>query len=171
MAAAILWTLWNSGLRAAELLSLNVDEVELRNDLKGILHLRMARGNRLKTGARPVAITDAAPTLRLWLGRHPAASNPGESPPCYRAHAGDLPRDHRACAASTPGQTRRPPRGRPGTSQPGPSASARPSASGPPTVTQPPAPDSHQPTLPAVAGQFCTHYRPPTLASPNVGAH
>jgi integrase len=77
LAAALLWALWDSGLRAGELLSLNVGEVELRDERKGILHLRQARrGNRLKTGARQIAITDAAPALRLWLERHPAASNP-----------------------------------------------------------------------------------------------
>lgn len=66
---AMLFTLYESGCRAGELLSLRIRDVEL--DRHGAV-LRV----RGKTGERRIRIVAAAPDLQLWLNMHPCAGNP-----------------------------------------------------------------------------------------------
>lgn len=75
-AVALLWTLWDSGVRAGELLSLNVGDLEFQPD--GGLWLNLTkprRGNKLKTGPRRVWLTECTGALRVWLEVHPAGTN------------------------------------------------------------------------------------------------
>lgn len=75
--STILWTKWDGWPRIGELLSLSIEEVELRSENAGMLHVREPRwGNRLKTGPRVIPITACVPMLRLWLERHPARDDP-----------------------------------------------------------------------------------------------
>lgn len=72
---AILWTLWDSGLRVGELVSLNIDSVDF--DDKGGARLRLpldAEG--LKTGPRTVYVVDCVGPLRAWLALHPKSGDP-----------------------------------------------------------------------------------------------
>jgi len=75
--ASMLWTDWDGGPRGGELLSLNVEEVDLRGEMAGMLYVREARrGHRLKTGPREIPITACVPALRLWLEKHPGRNDP-----------------------------------------------------------------------------------------------
>lgn len=80
---ALLWTLWDSGLRADELRSLNVGDIHWRADGGALLKLRskrdcMADGCRLKNAAssREVYVAPCAGPLKAWLTVHPQGSNP-----------------------------------------------------------------------------------------------
>lgn len=66
----VLWLLRDSGFRAHELHSLNVESVEF--DEKGGAQLRLPKdAPLLKTGPRTVPIIRALPILRAWLPAHP----------------------------------------------------------------------------------------------------
>lgn len=83
---AILWALKDSGMRASELLSLNVGSVELTGD--GGAYLTMpANGSRLKTGPRRPHVVECVPILTAWLRRHPTPKDL-DAPlfPAERAH-------------------------------------------------------------------------------------
>lgn len=66
---AMLFTLYESGCRAGELLSLRTKDVEI--DRYGVV-LRV----RGKTGERRIRIVAAAPDLQLWLNMHPSSGDP-----------------------------------------------------------------------------------------------
>lgn len=72
---AILWTLRYSGMRASELLSLNVGSVELAKDGGAFLEIPKD-GARLKTGPRRPYVLDCVPALKAWLSIHPCPGNP-----------------------------------------------------------------------------------------------
>lgn len=84
----ILWTKTDAWARIGELLSLSVEEVEIRGEYAGMLHVREPRwGNRLKTGPRQIPITACVPILKLWLAKHPARDDP--KAPLFHAFGDD----------------------------------------------------------------------------------
>ncbi len=68
---ALLWTLWDSGFRISELLSLRVGDVEFVKE--GVKLSLNPRAKRLKTGPRNIFALECAAILRAWLAVHPAA--------------------------------------------------------------------------------------------------
>jgi integrase len=67
---AILWTLWESGFRASELLSLNVGDVVFDGHRGAQLRLRPEAPD-LKTGARTIYVVECVGPIRAWLELHP----------------------------------------------------------------------------------------------------
>jgi integrase len=69
---ALIWTLYESGARVAEVLGLRVRDVEKTE--YGALRLYLPKG---KTGKRTVVVFEAAvPALLLWLSAHPKREDP-----------------------------------------------------------------------------------------------
>ncbi|MHB8634547.1 MAG: tyrosine-type recombinase/integrase [Thermoplasmatota archaeon] len=73
--SALLWTLWDSGFRADEMLSLNVGDVTLFPNGTAKLRLRpeapeLGHGEH-KTGARIVNVGECVPALNALLAMHP----------------------------------------------------------------------------------------------------
>lgn len=79
---ALLWVLWDAGLRIGEALGLLVSDVEFLPDGRTLLHLR-ADGRELKTGPRVVPVFEATPALRALLSVHP--HHMGASSPLFLA--------------------------------------------------------------------------------------
>ncbi len=70
---ALIWTLYESGARVGELLSLRLGDVERME--YGAIRLRFPSG---KTGQRTVPLFEAAvPNLLVWLKNHPRAGDAG----------------------------------------------------------------------------------------------
>jgi integrase len=72
---ALLWMLWDTGLRADELLSLNVGDVEFTHQGGAIIRMReeaphLGHG-RLKKGPRDVVFVEAVGPLKAMLAMHP----------------------------------------------------------------------------------------------------
>lgn len=74
---AMLWTLWDTGFRAQELLSLRIGSVSLDGDGARLdLPPQNRTRFRLKTGPRSIYVVECVPALRAWLGVHPADGDP-----------------------------------------------------------------------------------------------
>lgn len=75
---AILWTLWDTGFRASELLSLTVGSVAFEDAHGARLNLPEpdATPFSLKRGPRTVYVVECVGPLRAWLDMHPAADDP-----------------------------------------------------------------------------------------------
>lgn len=76
---AMLWTLWATGFRISELLSLNVGDVIFDDDVTCWFKLRpeapeMGHGNH-KRGARTIYTGECVGALRAWLAVHPAGTD------------------------------------------------------------------------------------------------
>lgn len=71
---AIVSTLADSGFRASELLSLNIDSYQKRDDGAACLNLPASDG--LKTGRRIAVITSAIQPIEDWTGYHPSPNDP-----------------------------------------------------------------------------------------------
>ncbi|MFO1532405.1 MAG: tyrosine-type recombinase/integrase [Thermoplasmatota archaeon] len=70
MFIALLWFLWDSGMRVSEALGLNVGDVQF--DEHGSAMARMRKDQPgLKTGPRPVPLTECVAALKVWLAVHP----------------------------------------------------------------------------------------------------
>lgn len=65
---ALLFTLYESGARASELVGLKIKDVEF--DQYGAIS-RLGRGPNAKTGSRRVRLFEATPDLQIWLSMHP----------------------------------------------------------------------------------------------------
>ncbi|KXA91573.1 hypothetical protein AKJ57_00730 [candidate division MSBL1 archaeon SCGC-AAA259A05] len=66
---AMIAALYESGLRASEFLSLNVESIEFgRNMARAILP---KHAQRLKTGQRRIPLVTSAPYLQEWINQHP----------------------------------------------------------------------------------------------------
>jgi integrase len=76
---AVLWLLWDTGMRRSELLSLRVSDVTF-HDESGTARLQLREEltvtHGLKTGARYVIVRDAVPALKAWLAVHPGRLDP-----------------------------------------------------------------------------------------------
>lgn len=72
---ALIFTLYESGMRASEFLSLRIGDVEIDNP-GAILSLKGRLGVSLKTGPRRVRVFEATPDLQLWINQHPERDNP-----------------------------------------------------------------------------------------------
>ncbi|MEK6985197.1 MAG: site-specific integrase [Candidatus Thermoplasmatota archaeon] len=71
---ALLWCLWDSGMRCSELLGLNVGDVHREGE---ITRLCMPRdGLFQKTGPRDVEGVEMTRPLAVWLNQHPGRNDP-----------------------------------------------------------------------------------------------
>lgn len=70
---AILWILYECGLRVSELTSLKIRDFELLEDGLGLITVRG------KTGSRSIPVALALPDLLKWLERHPLKDDPQAS--------------------------------------------------------------------------------------------
>lgn len=68
---AFLWTLWDTGCREGEALSMRIKDVT--PDAVGGAHVHFPRG---KTGSRTVYVVEAATALKIWLELHPHKGDP-----------------------------------------------------------------------------------------------
>ena len=66
---ALIWILWETGIRVGELISIRIRDVEIRNNMAVIT----VRG---KTGSRTVPVVAGLPDLQTWLGHHPLKEDP-----------------------------------------------------------------------------------------------
>lgn len=73
-AVALLWMLWDSWMRAEELLGLHLGDVVDNGD-HAVLAMR-AGGLFQKRGPRSPKVMEGLPALRLWIQAHPARGNP-----------------------------------------------------------------------------------------------
>jgi integrase len=73
-AAALLWVLWDSGMRISEILSLRRESV-IHEKSGGASLVMPADAQRLKTGPRTVFVLDCVPHLDAWM-----RDMPGKSP-------------------------------------------------------------------------------------------
>lgn len=71
---AILWALWDTGMRASELVGLNVGSLE--PDDGGAYLTLPADGQDFKTGARRIYVVDCVGALQAWRSAHPLAGDP-----------------------------------------------------------------------------------------------
>ena len=67
---AILWLLWESGVRLSELLSIKIKDVQILSDK---MFMVTVRG---KTGSRSIPLIMAVPDLKKWLEKHPLKDDP-----------------------------------------------------------------------------------------------
>ena len=70
---AILWILYECGLRVSELTSLKIGDFEMLEDGLGLITVRG------KTGSRSIPVALALPDLLKWLERHPLKDDPQAS--------------------------------------------------------------------------------------------
>ena len=66
---ALLWVLWETGIRVGELISIRIRDVELKENM-GMITVRG------KTGSRTVPVIAGLPDLQTWLERHPLKDDP-----------------------------------------------------------------------------------------------
>ena len=67
---AMLWVLWEAGMRVGELLSLKIRDVQRLNEKM------LAVTVRGKTGPRTIPLCLAVPDLKKWLEKHPRGNDP-----------------------------------------------------------------------------------------------
>ena len=67
---AILWLLWESGVRVGELVSIKIRDVQILSDK---MFMVTVRG---KTGSRSIPLIMAVPDLKRWLEKHPLKDDP-----------------------------------------------------------------------------------------------
>jgi len=67
---ALLWVLWEAGMRVGELLSLKLRDVQRLNEKM------LAVTVRGKTGPRTIPLCLAVPDLKKWLEKHPRGNDP-----------------------------------------------------------------------------------------------
>lgn len=72
---ALLFTLYESGMRAREFLSLAVGDVTF-DKYGAVFRLVEREGSRLKTGERRVRLFESVPDLQLWVNLHPQKNDP-----------------------------------------------------------------------------------------------
>jgi len=80
MVQALLWVLWESGMRINEVLGLNVGDVVFEDEQCAWIRMRhqaheQGQGNQ-KTGPRPVYVGECPAAIRAWLALHPAGTDP-----------------------------------------------------------------------------------------------
>jgi integrase len=73
-ATALLWTLWETGARISEVLSLRVVDFRPRDEETADLTMP-THAPGLKTGARNLFVAQCSPPLRVWLAMHPQREN------------------------------------------------------------------------------------------------
>jgi integrase len=78
---AFLWTLWDTGFRISELLSLRVESVTFRDD--GVELALPPDAPDLKSGPRTIFAVECAPSLAAWVALHP---QPVPNAPLWPAH-------------------------------------------------------------------------------------
>lgn len=71
---ALIWTLWDSGMRASEILGLKVKSVMAGQG--GVRLVMPSDAPDLKTGPRTVFVVEAAGPLQTWLALHPSRNDP-----------------------------------------------------------------------------------------------
>ncbi len=88
MTQAILWFLWDSGVRVREALGLNVGDVRFEDHDGAVVTMRRDQPD-LKTGPRSLYISESVGALRTWLGLHPNGTDP-KAPlfPAFRDRSG-----------------------------------------------------------------------------------
>lgn len=98
MRQALLWVLWDSGMRISEVIALRVGSVTFLPD--GAATLEIPSGApHLKTGPRTIDVAECVPALKLWLQAHPGRGNTD----ARWAHGAPLfPSNHRDGSAIEP---------------------------------------------------------------------
>jgi integrase len=71
---ALVWVLWDSGMRASEVLGLKIKSVQPAAG--GVRLIMPEDAPDLKTGPRTVFVVDAAGPIQTWLALHPNRNNP-----------------------------------------------------------------------------------------------
>jgi integrase len=72
---ALLWVLWDTGMRVGEIVTLRTDSFIAYPDGLGVIRMPLGvRGQ--KTGPRDVQVRECVKPLQVWLGVHPSPRDP-----------------------------------------------------------------------------------------------